>query len=45
MEEPPGGLTKRRIDEALPRVPTCRLRDYLTQPVDLLRLDIQGGGG
>jgi hypothetical protein len=23
-------------------VPTCRLRDYLTQRVDLLRLDIEG---
>ena len=23
-------------------MPTCRLRDYLTQRVDLLRLDIQG---
>jgi FkbM family methyltransferase len=26
----------------LPQVPTCRLRDYLSGTIDLLRLDIQG---
>ena len=36
-----------RVDEEatgddVPRVPTCRLRDYLTERVDLLRIDIQG---
>jgi FkbM family methyltransferase len=41
------GKWSSRVDEEatgddVPRVPTCRLRDYLTQRVDLLRLDIEG---
>ncbi len=44
---PSAGKASGRLDEAntdadVPRVPTCRLRDYLTQRVDLLRLDIEG---
>jgi FkbM family methyltransferase len=41
------GKASGRIDETatgddVPLVATCRLRDYLTQRVDLLRLDIEG---
>ena len=44
---PRDGNASGRIDEMatdadVPRVPTCRLRDYLTHRVDLLRLDIEG---
>src|SRR5262249_43438782 len=44
---PSAGQASGRLDEEatgddVPRVPTCRLRDYLTQRVDLLRLDIEG---
>ena len=42
MAMPAGELTKWSLDADVPRVPTCRLRDYLTQRVDLLRLDIEG---
>src|SRR5262249_28232303 len=37
-----GRLDEATTDEDVLRVPTCRLRDYLTQRVDLLRLDIEG---
>jgi FkbM family methyltransferase len=37
-----GRVDEEATGEDVPRVPTCRLRDYLTQRVDLLRLDIQG---
>jgi FkbM family methyltransferase len=41
------GKWSSRVDEEatsedVPRVPACRLRDYLTERIDLLRLDIQG---
>jgi FkbM family methyltransferase len=44
---PRDGHASGRIDETVAeadvlRVPTCRLRDYLTERVDLLRLDIEG---
>jgi FkbM family methyltransferase len=44
---PRDGNASGRIDETVKdaevlRVPTCRLRDYLTEQVDLLRLDIEG---
>ena len=44
---PGDGRASGRVDEEatdvnIPRVSTCRLRDYLTRRVDLLRLDIQG---
>jgi FkbM family methyltransferase len=44
---PSAGKASGRLDEAaggedVPRVPTCRLRDYLIQRVELLRLDIEG---
>ena len=37
-----GRVDEEATGEDIPRVPTCRLRDYLTERVDLLRLDIQG---
>jgi FkbM family methyltransferase len=37
-----GRLDQEATGDDVPRVPTCRLRDYLTQRVDLLRLDIEG---
>ena len=37
-----GRLDEEATGENVSQVPTCRLRDYLTQRVDLLRLDIQG---
>jgi FkbM family methyltransferase len=37
-----GRVEEEATGEDVARVPTCRLRDYLTQKVDLLRLDIQG---
>jgi FkbM family methyltransferase len=37
-----GRVDEQASGEDLPRVPTCRLRDHLTGPIDLLRLDIQG---
>ena len=36
-----GRIDVEAVGEEIPRVPTCRLRDYLTERVDLLRLDIQ----
>jgi len=44
---PRDGNASGRVDEMatdadVPKVPTCRLRDYLTHRVDLLRLDIEG---
>ena len=37
-----GRVDEEATGEDVPRVPACRLRDYLTEKVDLLRIDIQG---
>jgi len=38
----PGRISERSIGDDSLRVPTCRLRDLLTEKVDLLRLNIEG---
>lgn len=38
----PGRVAERANSEDVLQVPTCRLRDYLTRRVDLLRINIEG---
>jgi FkbM family methyltransferase len=37
-----GRIDEQALGAEVPRVATCRLRDFLTERVDLLRLDIEG---